>query len=206
MSCSIVELREKFPETVILRFISETGDPITNTNIGYLTEFEKLGNDTDSPELRNLRCIDNINEIFNTPNILLNKVELFCFDALKLGSTYQDAATNTAITNSRTATKAYAQSAYINAVMPVMWQPNYVRPLILANNKPVFRGANSPNADYPIANNSIGLILPTCLELNTELGMLTDFTIATSCAQYISETNKFKNYPVMGIVEFWINK
>lgn len=206
MSCSIVELREQYPETVILRFISESGDPITDSDIGYLTEFEKLGNDTVEPAIRNLRCIDNINEIFNTPKILLNKIEMFCFDTLKVNSTHQDTPTNTAITNSRTTTKSYAQSAYQNAVMPVMWQPNYVRPLIVANNKPVFRGANSPNGDTPTANNSIGLILPTCLELNTELGALNDFSISTACAQYISETAKFKNYPIMAIIEFWINK
>lgn len=203
MPCSVpLEIRMKYPKTLEMVMISASGEEITPGGAGYYEELERLGSATLEPKRHKLRALGNIKDLYNAGNVYLEKIEFWAIDTVKPGSTHQDADTIAAIASSRTNSKAYAQSAFLNAILPVNFQPNYFRPSVQIDGLPILGGMDAQNNN--VADMGIGLNVTTCVSFDRPLGTVKDFQIISKCAQYISETNKYQNYAVMAKATFWI--
>jgi hypothetical protein len=201
MQCEPKEyLRRKYPETVELMFLSYSGTPPVNSNIGIFNELELLGTATATPAIRKLALISNDDVVKNRSQIAyLDKVELFAIDVTLTASANQDAGTLAEIYNSKTGNDVYAQSLFKNAYM-MAWQPNYCRPQIFINGIDIIPGYQFSNLAYK----SIGIPLNRCIDIGREFTNINSIAMESACCQYIVGTAKYQNYPLHAILTFWL--
>lgn len=220
MACLVdLSFRREFPNTVVVPFFSsseyapvQTGSHIPDATDGYLqSEMEVIGqaaadiNHNElvaSPYPTRLRPLANLNDIYSSQRVFLEKVEFFCYDTTLQGSTYQDADTLNAIYGSKTGNDVYAQSLYKNG-MPNNWQPNFFRPIFKVDDKNIFHFLQNTNFGGNKGDLSIGLPLPYCFDLNKELGKVQEIEVFAQIAQYVAESDKFQRYAVQCLATFW---
>ncbi len=114
MDCGLnSEIRRFYPETVVAIFASSTENNIvvtdddkdyfiTSNPLGYINEFNKCGQDSDSiPTRKNnhagnnpystyLRPLTDLSEIFKAQKVYIEKAEFYAYDSMYEGSTYQN--------------------------------------------------------------------------------------------------------------------
>jgi hypothetical protein len=209
MSCNLTEweFKKYYPYPVHSLFMSWSGSAIGNSNIGMISELERLGSATAAPAYRQLRPLARLDGIENNNvKALLEKIEFWPYDTTKTGSAHQDAATLTAIYASRTANEAIPQSLYLNA-MVMNWQPNFCRPSVRINNVEYFCGLDSTyySADNfaNLGDKSIGIPLPFCLDVNVQVENVKKIEIHSALAQYIATTALFQNYALLCKITWW---
>lgn len=195
------EIIKKYPYNQQIMLMSWTGTAITNTNIGYITELQKLGSSAASPTLRQFRLLSSIDNLKNN-EIYVDKVQFEGYDTVISGGSGQDTDNYTAIINSRTATKAFAQSYYVNGMFPVNFQPNAFRPNIIINGVKFFSNIGDPatGTASATADLTIGYPLTYCFNIQQEFSRLDTIAISAAYAQYIStsvSTTKWQNYPLI---------
>jgi len=198
MSCSVdLATKERYPKTVEVLFMSWSGELVTDIH----SELEKLGKATTNPVVRQLRPISNLNQVKSAADVFLEKLQFTAIDVTDPNSLIQDAETVAAIIASKTYSKAYAQSQYKNGVMPVNFQPNWCHPVLTIDGNVLIPALNSAPG-YPELG--IGIAAPSCIDLNIKLGKVTDILFISAFAQFIKETAKYQNYPVLVQATFWL--
>lgn len=198
MSCNVDwSIRERYPTSVEVLFITCSGDPVSDMN----EELDKLGTATDYPTVRELRPISNLEMVQNAGEAFLEKLQFTAIDVTNPNSLLQDADTIAAIIASKTSSKAYAQSQYKNGAMPVNFQPNFCHPVLTIDGKVTIPALNTAPG-YPELG--IGISVPTCLDINLPLGKVQDISFISAFAQFIAETAKYQNYPLIVQATFWV--
>lgn len=198
MGCLVdLSFRRQYPDTVTSIFMSVTGGTIPATIDGWLGELRKLGDATSAPAVRRLAPVGSLTNILNSQKAFLEKAEFFAIDTTLDGATEQDADVLSLIYGSRATKDIYPQSQFRNGAMPLIFQPNWFRPVILINGIPLIKGLETAG----VAESGIGLPVPVCFELNSELEMVKDIQITASFAQKVD--TKYQNYPVMAVLTFW---
>jgi len=224
MACSIdYNFRREYPKTVAILWISstetnikQTWGHIDNTNVGYVgagKELEKLGQadaDIGSKELvsapypTRLRPLNKLDILYNANKVFFDKVEYYAYDSTLTGSAVQDAAVLADIYASKTTDEIIPQS-YFDKGMPVNWVANYFRPEIYINGRNVFDFLQSSNYGKDNkGDNSIGLHLPICIDMQNELKKVNSIELYGQVAQYIRSQNKFQRYPLLAVTWFWV--
>lgn len=174
--CGSVEVGD----LLLTKFFSWSGQAITDTPAGMLTEMERLGaavNLTDGLGQSPLRQLQPLTRLLRADDPMLVSVALNVYDVTLTGSAEQDATTLAAMTATVDPSDAgfspndgYMQSRFRNSVVGG-WQPNFVRPRIRVNNKSIlFDDFEAPSEGYPGADHLFGLDVPWCAEVNYRIG------------------------------------
>lgn len=201
MSCNVdYALRLKYPNTVDVLFLSESGQPIANTADGMIAELQRLCSSTDEPIERRMRPLSNLDLIMNQSSVFMEKIEFFAFDTTIIGGAGQDDTITNALYTSKTTNDVYAQSGFRNAMQAINFQPNFFRPKIWINGTNLLRGMDTFGSNA-IADRAIGLPLPYCYERNFEIGHLKSIHLQAKYAQKVE--NKYLNYPLVAVATFW---
>jgi len=195
---------------------TETNSPktdawIPDNPLGYYQELEKVGAEVTTPAsigspISELRPVVNMSVLYNREEVILKTLSFHCLDVRKNESEYQDALTNTAITNSLSSNNnALVQTRFLNSVPPD-WQPNFFRPKCIVNNYDIL-GNFASSTNYGSHNNqgdlSIGMPLPLSYEFYTQAKNLEQMQIYALCYQYIPATLKYKRYAIVCHADFW---
>lgn len=202
-SCTLSydEIIKEYPYNQQIVMMSSSGTAITNTNIGYITELQKLGSSAATPTVRDFRFLTSIDDLKNN-SIYIDKIEFEGYDTVITGGSGQDSDNYTAIIASKTAVKAFAQSGYLYGMMPVNHQPNAFRPSIFINGIKFFSNIANPvtGSASITADLTIGYPLTYCFNINQEFDRLDSMAISSAYAQYISTSisaTKWQNYPLI---------
>lgn len=209
MGCSSCEMRNKYPDTVYAIFVSASGDDIPNTHAGIRAEIEKLGAATVEPAKRKLRAVTNFQFLKESERLYLNTISFYGYDPLMVTpASPQDAAVVADIYASKSTNKIYAQSQFQNAMLPVNWIDNYCNPVFRIDGKNYLPGLNTTDKDNTIINNAIGIELPSCFSIEKELSTnnIASIDIQAALAQYNRTEQKYQNYIVKAVAEFWVGK
>lgn len=226
MSCGVdYNFRRQYQETVLIRFISstetavaQTSGHIPNSSDGYIVaggELEALGQANAAigsdqlvaaPYPTRMRPIGQLNKIYQANNVWLDKVEFSVYDTTLTGSAVQDAATVTAIHNSRTGNDAFGQSLYRNG-MPVNWIPNFFNPELWIDKENIFQYFKADNfGTRNQGDESIGIPLPACIDVSKKLGKVKNVSMNGQVAQYIHTTGLYQRYCLLACCWFWVGK
>lgn len=161
-------------DLLITKHFSWSGETLTDTPAGMLTELEKLGEAVDvsvglgrSP----LRAVSNLTRLYDAERPTLLGIAINVYDVSLVGSSEQDAATLATIKNmvdpahaSFDPVDAYMTSRFRNSVIGG-WQPNFIRPQIQAGGIHVLFEDLDNVSD---ADRVIGLDVPWCAEINMQ--------------------------------------
>lgn len=183
---------------------------IANNPTGYWEELQKVGAEVTTPALPNspiseLRPVVSLSPLLNANEVLFRSLSFHCLDVKKIGSTYQGATTNTAITDSLNSdNNALIQTRFLNSVPPD-WQPNFFRPSMIVNNKDLL-GNFASTTNYGTGNNagdkSIGMPLPLSYNFDYKITGVNEIKVYGLCYQYIPDTLKFKRYGIVCHADF----
>jgi len=146
--------------------------------------------DTDTSQTRPLSPITSIDAMTNKSEIFLQSIDFIGYD------TAEDV-----IEDDEDADKIYANERIIGHAVSAIWQPNYFRPFIRIGGEDVASGINAGG------DSSIGLPVPFCLSINKVVKNPTDIKILAAFAQkfIVDSQTKYRNYPLLAIVNFWHN-
>lgn len=196
-------------DLLMTKWFSWSGDAISDDNDGYLTELEKLGASVtiatglgQSP-LRPVSSLDRLLGGCNNPTIL--EISIHLYDTTLIGSGNQHAATLTEISNTVdpsagtppfSVSDAYSQSRFRNALVGG-WQPNFVRPTILVNDRAVIFGDFRRGYEYDSADASIGLDVPWCGEIVEQIGQpVNRIDVFCPAGQIVTGVGRIQRYAV----------
>lgn len=209
MGCSSCEMRKKYPDTVYAIFISSTGNEIPNTHAGIRAEIEAIGTATAEPVKRVLRPVTNFKFLKESERLFLNTISFYGYDPLMLTpSSPQDSDVVADIYASKSTNKIYAQSQFQNGLLPINWIDNYCNPVFRIDGKNYLPGLNTVDDDNTIINSAIGIELPSCFNIEKELqtNNIASIEIQSALAQYNRTEDKYQNYIVKAVAEFWVGK
>jgi hypothetical protein len=209
MSCNNCEMRKLYPDTITAIFMSSTGESITDSHAGIRSEIEKLGEATTEPVIRSLRPVTDMNVLKSSEKLFFNKVTFYGYDPLMLtpGSP-QDSNVVSDIYASKATNKIYAQSQFQNGLIPINWLDNYCNPTFRIDGRNFLPGLNTSESGAKVINSAIGIELPQCFSIEKELGSnsIATLEIQSALAQFNSSENKFQNYIVKAVAEFWVGR
>lgn len=206
---------------------SRAGEPthIGNTTAGMWPEIERLGQaatDVGSGTLQysttgdglaystRLRPISDISRLYERQHVRIIWMAFNAYDTTTTGGTGQDAATLTAISDSLASTNdGYMQSRFRNSVL-AGWQPNWFRPRILIDGRPVFFGPlDTTTLGSRLGDLSIGLTLPYCWRGDMRIGRINKgIAVYAQAAQRIDlggGVERYQRYPVDAEIAFLID-
>jgi hypothetical protein len=196
---------------------------LTDAWDGFDNEFEKLGNAVwykngagvvqtpniiDNPYPSLLRCMNDWNYITKKINITLYKVQFVAYNAMQSGSAFQNAAVNTAVTNSLSSSvnDSLVQNR-LHRTIPVDWQPNFFRPSIKINGGEVLNGIQETQDGSHKGIKSIGSHLPFSIIVKKTFKQISDIKVRAAVRQKVpvvgSTTDTYYlAYPVKAILMF----
>lgn len=176
---------------------------VANSPTGYYTEYEKtfqsatdMGTRARSasnvPYSTCLRPVTNLAPLFASESVWFEKAKFSAYDAMKSGSTFQNAANNTAIINGITSATfgAWNSSRWLNGEV-ALTGVNYFRPGIFYNDGGTILDTLNTQVQINGANHqgdqSVGLDLPFCLEGGYALdSQVENLLVYAGAAQYIN--------------------
>jgi hypothetical protein len=149
--------------------------------------------DTDTPQVRKLLPITSIETMTNRKEIFLQSVDFIAYDMAE-----------ELIEDDADADKQYANERIIGHAVSGIWQPNYFRPRVLIGGEDVTSGIANPSENVD-SDLSIGLPMPYCLAINKLVKHPLNIEMLAAFAQKFKDGNsvKFRNYPILAIVNFW---
>lgn len=200
-------MREKYPNTFYATFFSsKPGLVMANNSNGLIAYINALSDATTEPEIRQLIPFSDISKLYEKRCMFLHNATLVGYDGTYSGlsTTADEIISKQAISN--VIDRAYPQSSYLRGAMPVVFQPNFCRPEIRVNNKLINQGLDSAPAENINNKGFMGLGLPmnTCINVGLEIENFQNISIWSAFAQYIATTNRYQNYPLQMVVEFWV--
>ncbi len=201
-------MREKYPRTFqAMFFTTKNGLVLSNADNGLIAYMEALCDATTTPQIRDLVAFTDIAELYQKRCLFVHNMTIFGFDATKdsLSTTADEIIDSQIITP--TNTRAFAQSSYFRSAMPVIFQPNFCRPELRINSKLVNQGVTAGPQGQQTHKGflSLGLPLNTCIALGEEIEDFYSISLRSAFAQYEPTTNRYQNYPLQIIVEFWVD-
>ncbi len=201
ITCDLSHLTFREDQLVIARFFSSTDtsrEPspghIPDTVDGYATELERLAQATTTigtaklqydvvgglPYSTRLRPLSDLGPLIGRGSVRLVSIMFQAYETIITGGVGQDATTTTTVINSVTpgttgysSTDGYMQSRFRNAVVGG-WQPNWFRPRIMIDGRPVFfRTIAVTSLGTRAGDLAIGLSLPWCWRGDCVIGRIT---------------------------------
>lgn len=199
--CQVSEyIRNKYPVPGQMKFISASGDAISNNWTAYITELEKLCSSTSEPKFRKFRALQAKN-VNNQLPIYIESLVFLPYDSTKVGGSGQNDSVTNAINASKSSMEAYALSQFKNAQLAVNHQPNFFNPIIKINGNNMCSEVSTHN-ENSIADRAIGFPIGWCFKIEKEFTNLQSIEIEAAYAQYISEQSLFLNYPLLALLSF----
>lgn len=205
-----IGMREKYPNTFLATYLSTKENlTMTDSDNGLIAYLEALADATISPEVRKLIPFSDITPLRSKNCLFIHSITFFAIDPTRDGlSDTADAIISTQIINGSSVKRSLAQSNYYRSAMPVMFQPNFFRPVVTIDGVLINQGfINGPaGSETNKGYKSLGIPMNTCINVGREVERISNIDISTAFAQYVATENKYQNYPVQAIIEFWINE
>lgn len=197
---------KKYPIEENLLLFSSTGNSLTNSATGIITELQELGSasaGTDGATIRDFRLLRSDSHI-QQKNIFVVKAEFDAYDTTISGGTGQDANTVTDVNSSTPVSlKLYVHSSYRNAMLPQNWQPNGFSPQMWVNGQQVINGNDTPaDISTPLPLMSMGYPLTYSFKIEREILFYNSISIKAGLGQYVASQDKWQNYPMMARIIF----
>lgn len=207
-NCPDLEFRQYYGKARYLRLLSWSGENIVNTPEGMRDEIAKLSVKSPSPLKRDFRILSDI-KYLEQKSMFFKSVQFLVYDTYKQApdtDNGQDSDMFTeVITNSQNSTpqKMHNHSNFINGMLPVNHLDNHFRPKLFVNNYNICNDIVG-NKDNSFANESIGIPHNFCWDLSIHCEDFKSISGDTAFAQFVKNESAYQNYPVMAIVEVWI--
>lgn len=171
-----------------------------------------------SPYSTRLRPMTDTRYLQTAGRVVVTKIHFRAYDHRLTGSTYQDAATNTAIDNSLCTYSSYVVSRFRDGLISD-WSNNWFRPAFIIGGVNILRDLALPAVGstdafgnlltYNLADMSVGIPCPWefndlyAVINNSEGGqVVTAPQVYAQLVQYIPDTGRYVRYPVKCIAEF----
>lgn len=192
----IYEYRKLYPydETITLFSSLDATRPTINT-IDSLDEYiSSLCDDTAAPQKRLLLPITSIDAMTNKDEIFVHSVDFVAYDTgITIDAEIEDS------------DKSYANEIVKGNATSSIWQPNWCRPSVRIGGEELASGLANPTVENTYFDNAIGIPLPYCMQINKVVKNPRDIQISAALAQAYKEEGKwrFRNYPLLAILNFW---
>lgn len=207
--CLDYNIRQYYGNARYLRLLSWSGEPIVNSPEGMRNELAKLSVKSATPLKRAFRMLSDI-KYLEQKTMFFKSVQFLVYDTygreVDVPNGQDSDMFDEVVTNSQNSTpqKMSNHSNFINGMLPINHLDNHFRPKLIVNDYNICNDIVG-NKDNSFANESIGIPHNFCWDLSIHCEEFKSISGETAFAQFIKEQSAYQNYPVLAIVEVWLN-